>query len=161
MGHRAEQQLLLLQQPVHCIALLRIHEQQQQQQQQRLLHIQISTVGPCLCYWICTPVSGNEEQRREHYKLHVYELDRMDCRDREGSGLFVRVVKLVEVFVQPRSVVHSMMPICEVVLHWKPHNHNSILKATVRPLKVLICTCQMKIAGHWTIAHNQPCCKKS
>ena len=61
-------------------------------------------------------MSGNEEQRREHYKLHVYELDRVDCRDREGSWLLVRVVKLVEVFVQPRSVVHPVMPIREVVL---------------------------------------------
>ena len=67
-------------------------------------------------------MSWHEKERREQYELHVNEFDRMDGRDGEGRRLLVRVMKFVEVLVQERRVIHSVVPVSQVIL--LPQNRN-------------------------------------
>ena len=65
-----------------------------------------------------------EEHVRHENGLNVQEFNGMDSRHREGSWLLVRVMKLVEVFVQERIVVQPMMPVGQIILHFTSMIHN-------------------------------------
>jgi len=40
----------------------------------------------------------------------------MNCRNGESGGLFVFVVQFVEVLVEERRMVHTVQPVCHIVL---------------------------------------------
>ena len=63
-----------------------------------------------------TPVDGHEEHGADEDHLHVDELERVDGGDAERGRLLVRVVQLVEVFVEKRRVVHPVRQVRQVVL---------------------------------------------
>lgn len=64
-------------------------------------------------------MTWEEEEWQTHGQLDVHDLERMDGGDREGSRLLVLVVELVEMLVEPRSVVQTMKDIRRVVLKTK------------------------------------------
>jgi hypothetical protein len=61
-------------------------------------------------------VNFENEHRRDVNGLEDDKFHRMNGSDREGSGLFVSVVELVEVFVQKWGVENAMTPIGKVIL---------------------------------------------
>jgi len=65
---------------------------------------------------LCHIMGWKEEHVRHENGLNVQEFNGMDSRHREGSWLLVRVMKLVEVFVQERIVVQPMMPVGQIIL---------------------------------------------
>ena len=43
----------------------------------------------------------------------------MDGRDRKRGGLLVSVMKFVEIFVEPGSVIDSVMPVGHIILEFR------------------------------------------
>jgi hypothetical protein len=67
-------------------------------------------------YFILTPKYRNDEKGRKKDTLHMHELNGMNCRHGESSGLLVSVMQFMEILVKPGGVVHPVMPICKIVL---------------------------------------------
>lgn len=59
---------------------------------------------------------GNSKQRQTHRELNMHNLNWMDGGDGEGGGLFVFMMKFVEMLVQPGCVVQPVKYIGCVIL---------------------------------------------
>lgn len=66
-----------------------------------------------------TPMCREEEHGRHKDGLDVHKFNWMNSCHWEGSRLFVRVVKLMEVFVQERDMVPPMMPVGQIILRFR------------------------------------------
>lgn len=85
-------------------------------------------VVACVC--VCkggtlTPMHGEEHHGTDEDGLHVEKFNGMDGGDAEGRGLLVLVVQLVEVFVEEGQVVHTVVPVRQVVLQTEHHSQSS------------------------------------
>ena len=61
-------------------------------------------------------MNRHEEHGRNVDELNVDELKGVDGGDGKGRGVFVGVVKFVEMLIQPGCVVNTVRPVCEVIL---------------------------------------------
>ena len=66
-----------------------------------------------------TPIHREEEQGAKHDTLHVKKFKGMNGRDGKCSRLFVSVMKFVEIFVEPGSVIDSVMPVGHIILEFR------------------------------------------
>lgn len=73
----------------------------------------------CIAKSILTPMNREQEERQAAGQLDVHDLHRVDGRHRERCRLLVLVVQLVEVLVQPRSVVQPVEDVGRVILEGK------------------------------------------
>lgn len=65
---------------------------------------------------LLTPMDRYGKEGQAHRELYVHNLEGVDGCHGEGRWLLVLMVKLVEVLVQPRSVVHPVHDVGCVVL---------------------------------------------
>jgi hypothetical protein len=61
--------------------------------------------------YVLTPVDREQEHRRREHELHVDKLYWMNGSHRKSGRLLVLVVQFVEVFVEERSVINTVVPV--------------------------------------------------